>query len=143
MKATVKEKEKPPAMEIIPLRGGSGLLEPVASDEDLIAAFKRYNTLKERLLEETDFTWFSVYKIGEKTERKGFQKRDEAEKVVTDLRKRGIQADLEKKIKKSGCQKLSKAFGISVEILEEVRDREKGIASYRVRAVAPNGQHRE
>lgn len=117
------------------------LLEPVASDEALVAAFKRYVALKDKLLEESDYVWFSVYKITDEVKRKGFSTRAEAEKFIKELKAKGAQADLEKKVKKSGCLKLGKAFGISTEIIEEQVDRVAGYAYYKTRAKAPNGQY--
>jgi hypothetical protein len=140
----MKKGEKPPTLpaESPVVRGG--LLLPVADEETLIDSFKRYVALKDKLLEESDYVWFAVYKMGDKVDRKGFGKRDEAERCVAELRKKpGIEADLEKRVKKSGCLKLGKAFGISTEIVAEKIDREKGYAEYTVRATAPNGQYKD
>jgi hypothetical protein len=140
-----KEKGKPtlpaaPAESPV-VRGG--LLLPVADEETLIESFKRYVALKDKLLEESDYVWFAVYTMSGKTERDGFSKREEAERKVANLRAKNIPADLEKRVKKSGCLKLGKAFGISTEIVAEKIDREKGYAEYTVRATAPNGQYKD
>lgn len=130
-----------PLSESPVVRGG--LLLPVADEETLIESFKRYVALKDKLLEESDYVWFAVYSAGQKTERDGFPRREEAEKKITNLRAKGIPSDLEKRVKKSGCLKLGKAFGISTEIISERIDREKGYAEYTVRATAPNGQSKD
>ena len=120
-----------------------GFLIPVASDEELVDGFKRYVSLKDKLLEESDYVWYAVFKVGEKVDRKGFNTRAEAENLVGTIRTRGATGDLEKRVRKSGCLKLGKAFGISTTILEERLDREKGFAEYRMRAEAANGQIKE
>lgn len=140
-KKTVKTTLLAPLSESPVVRGG--LLLPVADEETLIESFKRYIALKDKLLEESDYVWFAVYNAGQKTERDGFGKRADAEKKIENLRAKGIPADLEKRVKKSGCLKLGKAFGISTEILSEKIDREKGYAEYTVRATAPNGQAKD
>jgi hypothetical protein len=138
---TAKEEVKRPPQDLIQSR--VGFLLPVASDEDLVDGFKRYVALKEKLLEETDYVWYAVYRVGEKLDRKGFQTRPEAETLITTLRSRGAVADLEKRVRKSGCLKLGKAFGISTEILWEKLDRDRGYAEYRMKATAANGQFKE
>lgn len=141
----VSMRKVPPDESLIhpPVPQPGGLISPVASDEALIESFRRYQDLKEKLLDESDYTWFCVYKITDKVKREGFQKRAEAEARVKAFRDKNIPADLEKKIKKSGCYKLSKAFGISTTVVEKQLDREQGSAYYLVRAEAPNGQTRE
>jgi hypothetical protein len=123
------------------------LLQPAASDEELVAAFKRYVALKEKLLENDDYVWIVFYKVGDKEERKFFPFREEAEAFAKQLEERKIKARLEKKVKKSGCLKLGKAFSISVEIIERVPtiSAEPALSAFffRVRANAPNGQSME
>lgn len=131
----VKE-ERPQAVVTVT---AMAILEPIGTDEAIVAAFKRYVALKEKLLEETDYTWFVVFKVGEKETRKGFSTKDEADKVQKDLEAKKVVVRSEKKIKKSGAMKLAKAFGISHEILERVEDAQ-GIR-YLVKAIGPNGQY--
>lgn len=123
------------------------LLQPAASDDDLVAAFRRYNDLKEKLLEADDYVWTVVYKAGEKEDRKFCGSREEAEAFAKQLTERGIKARLEKKVKKSGCLKLGKAFSISTEITERVPtiSAEPALTAFffKVRASAPNGQSQE
>lgn len=135
------ETEAETGTEAVPVN--MGLIVPVASDEALVESFKRYQALKEKLLDESDYTWFCVYKVTDKVKRKGSPKRTEAEADITAFRARGMTADLEKKMKKSGVYKLSKAFGISTVVIEKDLNRDKGYAFYLVRATAPNGQSRE
>lgn len=151
---TRKEKEKKPAMNAekgqmveaartaIGAAHSPALLQPAASDDDLVEAFKRYVALKEKLLENDDYVWIVFYKIGDKEERKFFPHREEAEAFAKQLEERKIKARLEKKVKKSGCLKLGKAFSISTSIIEAASDN----ATYfyfKVRASAPNGQSME
>jgi hypothetical protein len=141
---TAKETEKlKRPMETSLTDSRVGFLLPVASDEELVEGFKRYVALKDKLLEEGDYVWYALYRVGEKMDRKGFNTRAEAESFIKTLVSRGATADLEKRVRKSGCLKLGKAFGISTIILEEKLDREKGFAEYRMRATAANGQVKE
>lgn len=129
--------DKPPELPaVVSPRGG--LLEPVASDEELVAGFKRFVELKDKLLEEHDYTWFVAYKVGSKLEKKGFDTKKDAEDLRKVLGGKRIQSSLEKKMKKSGCRKLDKAFGISHEVLEYERD--ANFVRYLVVAKAGNGQ---
>ena len=117
-------------------------MRPVESLEDLKAAFQEYLRLKEELLEETDYTWFTRYMLmgSIKEEMKGYRTRDLAEQAAAVLKAKNIKVDLEKKVKKSGAMKLSKAFAISTKIIEDRIDPEACRAWYKVRAEAPNGQ---
>ncbi len=116
-------------------------MRPVESVEDLKAAFKEYLRLKEELLEETDYTWFIRYSLmGGKEEMKGFRTRELAEQAAANLLAKGTKVDFEKKVKKSGAMKLSKAFAISTKVLEDRIDPESNRSWYKVRAEAPNGQ---
>lgn len=138
MTAKTAVASKPDALRPIPNRSLSVLLEPVASDERLIEAFKRYVDLKDKLLEEHDYTWFTVYDMMGREKRKGFKSRKDAEEFIEGARKKNIKAELEKKIKKSGCLKLQKAFGLSTEILSCTEA--DTYIKYTIRAVGPNGQ---
>ena len=116
-------------------------MRPVESLEDLKAAFQEYLRLKEELLEETDYTWFTRYSMmGGKEELKGHRTREMAEQAAASLQAKKIKVELEKKVKKSGAMKLSKAFAISTKIIEDRIDPEACRAWYKVRAEAPNGQ---
>lgn len=126
-----------PVRALIPV-GAEALLRPAAEIEDLVRAFKQYQELKEKLLEETDYTWFVRFTpLGsDRDEMKGFRTRKEAEEFV----KKTGRGELEKKIKKSGCLKLSKAFAISTKIIGAEIDPGTRTAWYRVEAEAPNRQ---
>jgi hypothetical protein len=126
-----------------PVRVQATLLAPVAEDAELVAQFKRYVELKDKLLEDTDYIWSVRWQIGDQEDSKFFKRRAQAEAWAEGLRRKGIEPELEKKIKKSGCMKLGKAFGISDWPVEEMLDRTAGIAYYKVRAEAPNGQYKE
>lgn len=120
------------------------LLRPVANLDILIEAFKQYVEMKDRLLEPDDYLWCVTWHVGQdRQERKFFKHKSKAEKYYATLTSKGIEVELEKRIKKSGCLKLGKAFCISDYPVEEVLDREKGYAYYKVRAQAPNGQYKE
>lgn len=142
-KAKAEEAIKPDALRPIAApEAPATLISPVASDEVLVENFKRYIALRDKLLEEHDYIWNVAYKIGAtKEDKKFFKTRKEAEPFAKALREKGIKADLEKKVKKSGCLKLKKAFGISIEILS-VEEKGNGV-KYTVRATAPNGQKEE
>lgn len=117
------------------------MLSPIASDDDLVAAFKRYVELKEKLLEDSDYVYSVIFPSGTSEDRKFFPVRDDAERFAAGLISKRIAARMEKKIKKSGCLKLGKAFGISVTVLAE--ERGDDFVRFLVRASAPNGQHQD
>jgi hypothetical protein len=121
-----------------------GLLMPVADVDALVESFKMYVLLKDRLLEDGDYMWHVVWSLGDKQGRKVLDGGEVAKAFARDLEASGMSGvKLEKKIKKSGCLKLSKAFGISTAILDMYEDRTAGTAVYKMRAVAPNGQYRD
>lgn len=127
-----------PAAPSVPL---GGLLVPCAEDDVLVAQFKRYVSLRDKLCEDTDYIWSVAYvgPTGDE-DRKFFSRREKAEAFLAAVRERKLEGELEKKLKKSGVLKLAKAFSISQEVIEEVLDRAAGTAHYKVRASAPNGQ---
>jgi hypothetical protein len=151
-KGTVRTVVPPPQQAAAPvtdpakreiIKATATLLAPVDTDENLAAEFKRYIALKDKLLEDTDYMWSVRWTMGDQEEMKSFKSRIKAETWADGLRKKGFETELEKKIKKSGCMKLGKAFGISDFPIEESLDRVVGSAYYKVRAEAPNGQFKE
>lgn len=121
-----------------------GLLVPVADAEALVAAFQQYVDLKDKLLRDEDYMWHVVWSLGDRQGRKVLDKGDEARAFAQEIQSKGFnEVKLEKKIKKSGCLKLGKAFGISTAIIDMWEDRREGTAAYKVRAIAPNGQYKD
>jgi hypothetical protein len=117
------------------------MIAPIGSDDELVEGFKRYLELKEKLLEDSDYIYTVFYPTSSKEERKFFPCRDDADKFAAGLIAKKIPARMEKKIRKSGCLKLGKAFGISTEVLAE--ERGDDFARFLVRATAPNGQYQD
>jgi hypothetical protein len=139
-------KQQPePKKEIAPVSNNliGEVLLPSSSDEKILKAFERYQELKKRLLENEDYTHFVKWQLGDgKPQTKGFALLADAEKHAADMKKKGFSVTQERRIKKSGVLKLSKAFCVSTEILSETLIGTSGI-TYRVRATAPNGQSQE
>lgn len=118
------------------------LLVPCAEDDVLVAQFRRYVSLRDKLCEDSDYVWSVSFRVtGGDEDRRFFPRRDQAEKFAETMKGKAEVVALEKKVRKSGVLKLAKAFGVSQEILEERLDREQGVAYYRARAVGPNGQY--
>jgi hypothetical protein len=145
---TTKQPEKKMVAYTEPANVLGGILTPSASDEAILAAFDRYQALKSKLLKEPDFTHFVRWQIGDgKPSTKGYLTKKEADDHAEDMRKKGFNVTQEKRIKKSGVLKLGKAFSVSLEIVSETTvggavGSPTGV-TYRVRAVAPNGQYAE
>ena len=127
-----------PGTAVVPV-GTGGLLMPVASIQDLHDTFQRYIELKDKLLSEYDYTWFAIFGLGKKEDMKGFRTKKDAEDHLAPLKARKVACRVEKRIKKSGCLKLSIAFGISTTIIKE-DIQPPDYARYTVRSKAPNGQ---
>jgi hypothetical protein len=142
---TTTKTQPEPRKEIAPVSNNliGEVLLPSSSDEKILKAFERYQELKKRLLENEDYTHFVKWQLGDgKPQTKGFALLADAEKHAADMKKKGFSVTQERRIKKSGVLKLSKAFCVSTEILSETLIGTSGI-TYRVRATAPNGQSQE
>jgi hypothetical protein len=133
--------------EIVPVAGGyrpepGGILLPSSSDEKILEAFKRYQDLKAKLLEQDDYTHFVKWQLGDgKPNMKGFPLVADADKFAAEQKTKNFIVTQERRIKKSGVLKLGKAFCVSVEIVSE--SIQPAGAVYRVRASASNGQFAE